>query len=210
MPRLRVKICGITTPEDAALVGRLGADAIGLVFWSDSPRAVDLSAAREILAATDPFVTRVGVFVDQPPDAVREVALAVGLDVIQLHGSESADDCRAIGLRTIKAFRVGPGFDAGSVRSFPADGYLLDTRVHGMPGGTGQVFDWSLAAGVPRDKLILAGGVSAANVAQGVAALRPVGVDLSSSVESAPGKKDPALLEQFFEVVRQLPWEDRS
>ncbi len=202
--RLRVKICGITRPEDAALVSALGADALGMVFWPGSPRAVDEAAAREIVAAAGPLVTRVGVFVDADPEEMLGLARSVGLDLLQLHGNEPPELCQSLGRRTIKAFRVGPGFTAAEVLRYPVDGYLLDTRVAGMPGGTGQTFDWALARDIPRDKLILAGGIGVDNLADAVRALSPGGVDVSSSVETQPGRKDPDRLKRFFDCVRSL------
>jgi indole-3-glycerol phosphate synthase/phosphoribosylanthranilate isomerase len=204
--RVAVKVCGITTVEDALMVARLGADAIGLVFWPQSPRWVDRDKARQISRALPPFVLRVGVFVDAPVEAVARTAEDVGLDVLQLHGQESPEDVARLSRRVIKALRVGNGFSPDEALRYEghASGILLDTKTEGMPGGSGQVFDWSLARQV-REKtafLALAGGLTPENVHVAMSAVRPDLVDVSSGVESSPGRKDPEKVRAFLEAVR--------
>jgi phosphoribosylanthranilate isomerase len=206
--RVAVKVCGITSVEDALMAVQAGADAIGLVFWPGSPRCVDVPRAREIAAALPPFVTRVGVFVDAAHDEMARAAEAAGLDVLQLHGDEPPESIQALARRAIKAVRVGPGFKAAEALAYAgrAQGLLLDTRLPGAaPGGTGQTFDWTAAREV-RERvpwLALAGGLDEANVARAIAIVRPDAVDVSSSVEAAPGRKDAAKVKAFIDAVRR-------
>jgi phosphoribosylanthranilate isomerase len=203
--RLFVKVCGLTTPEDAACAADAGADAIGLVFWPKSPRAVDLDAARRIAAAVPPAVVRVGVFVDAPADAIAQAVDAVGLDLVQLHGAEPPAILDVLPRRAWKALRVGAGFAAAELAPWSrAAGVLLDARVEGMPGGSGRSFDWAVAASL-RERvgfLVLAGGLDAENVGRAVVTVRPDGVDVSTGVESAPGRKDPARVRAFVQAAR--------
>jgi indole-3-glycerol phosphate synthase/phosphoribosylanthranilate isomerase len=206
--RVFVKVCGITSVDDALVAARAGADAVGLVFWPGSPRRVDIETARRISAALPPFVLRVGVFVDAPREELARTSEAVGLDVLQLHGHEPPEALAGLPRRVVKAVHVGPGFVADSALRYgrAADGILLDTRIPGdkaPPGGTGVAFDWSLAREV-REKvsfLMLAGGLTPENVARAVTAVRPDAVDVSSGVESAPGRKDPAKVRAFLDAV---------
>lgn len=205
MSTVRVKVCGITTVEDGLLAARLGAHAIGLVFWPKSPRFVEIDQARAIAAALPPFIARVGVFVDAPRDVLVGTAEAVGLDVLQLHGEESPASLANLPRRVIKALRVTPGFQADSVDPYleGACGILLDSGSAAQPGGTGQPFDWSLAeavrARVPH--LVLAGGLTAENAGPAIRAVGPDAVDVSTGVESAPGRKDEARLSAFIAAV---------
>jgi phosphoribosylanthranilate isomerase len=203
--RTLVKICGITSPGDARMAAAAGADAIGLVFWPRSPRAVSLELAREIAAALPPFVLRVGVFVDAARDVLTRTADAVGLDILQLHGDETPEDMEGLPRRALKGVRVGPGFMADSALRFEgrAAGILLDTRAE-TPGGTGAIFPWALARGV-RERasfLMLAGGLTPHNVRAALDALQPDAVDVSSGVESALGRKDESKVRAFIEAVR--------
>ena len=205
MSRLFVKVCGITSSEDGLLAAEAGADAIGLVFWPGSPRAVTLEAARRIGEAVPPFVVRVGVFVDASRDEMARAADAAGLDLLQLHGSEPPEACLGLPRRALKAVRVGEGFAPADALRYEgrAAGILLDSGA-GAPGGTGRAFDWALARGV-RERarfLVLAGGLGPDNVRAAIEAVRPDGVDASSRLESAPGRKDPAKVKAFLEVVR--------
>jgi indole-3-glycerol phosphate synthase/phosphoribosylanthranilate isomerase len=204
--KVAVKVCGITTVDDGLLAARLGADAVGLVFWPRSPRWVDREKARQIAHALPPFVLRVGVFVDAPVEAVARTADEVGLDVIQLHGDEPPEDAARLPRRVIKAVRVGEGFRAGdALRYLPhVAGLLLDTKSSAAPGGTGRAFDWTRAREV-REKaafLGLAGGLTPENVHVAMAAARPDLVDVSSGVESSPGRKDADKMRAFIEAVR--------
>jgi indole-3-glycerol phosphate synthase len=205
--RVFVKVCGITSVDDAVAVARAGADAVGLVFWPGSPRRVDLETARRISAALPPFVLRVGVFVDAPREELVRTSEEVGLDVLQLHGQEPPEELGGLPRRVVKAVHVGEGFALSSALRYQgaADGILLDSRPGGAsaPGGTGVTFDWSLAREV-REKvsfLMLAGGLTPDNVARALTAVRPDAVDVSSGVESAPGRKDPAKVRAFVHAV---------
>jgi phosphoribosylanthranilate isomerase len=201
---VRVKICGVTRVEDALAAAHAGADAIGLVFYEKSPRHVSLEAARAILARLPPFVTSVGLFVDATPEAVRAVLAALPLDLLQFHGEEPPEYCRAFGRPYIKAVRVRPGVDLveWAARFADSRGLLLDAYVEGTPGGTGRVFDWSL---IPRDlplPIVLSGGLAADNVEEAIRRVRPWAVDVSSGVEAAKGIKDAARIAAFMRGVR--------
>lgn len=200
----RVKICGITRPEDAQAAAAAGADAIGLVFYRPSPRHVDIGRARAIVAALPPFVARVGLFVDAAPEEIEEVLAAVAVDVLQFHGRETPEDCGRYGLPYLKAIAMGEGADLREAESryAAAQGLLLDSHRQGRPGGTGRVFDWGC---VPRDlakPVILAGGLSVDNVAAAIAQVRPYAVDVSGGVETAPGIKDERRMREFCRRAR--------
>lgn len=203
--RTRVKICGITRVEDARAAVAAGADALGLVFHADSPRHIEPEAARAVAAAVPAFVTLVGLFVDPAPEQVRQALSAVPLDLLQFHGQEPAQQCRAYGRRYIKALRMVPGLDVdAAARVYPdAAGLLLDAYRPGVAGGSGETFDWTR---VPRDlplPLILAGGLTPDNVGDAVRTLRPYAVDVSSGVERAKGIKDATLIEAFMRRVAE-------
>jgi tryptophan synthase beta subunit len=199
-----VKICGITRGVDARLAVDLGASAVGFVFWPGSPRCIDPARARDIVADLPPFVSAVGVFVNQPTDVVRAVAEQVGLSAVQLHGAETPADADAIGRRVVKAL----GADDAAVdraRAWPSRFMLLlDAPAVGRPGGTGRLADWAVAAKIAATRpLVLAGGLTGENVEAAIRAVRPAAVDVSSGVESAPGVKDPERLRAFFAAVRR-------
>lgn len=204
MPVVRSKICGITRIEDALLAAEAGADAVGLVFYARSPRAVDVQQARAIIAALPPFVTTVGLFVNASRGELNEVLEAVPLDLLQFHGDETAADCSGYHRPYIKALRVRPGEDIQArCAEFPqAAGILLDTFVPGVPGGTGESFDWSLVPEDPGCPIILAGGLSAENVAAAIRQVRPWAVDVSGGVEASKGVKDAAKVRAFVAAVR--------
>jgi phosphoribosylanthranilate isomerase len=201
---MRVKICGVRRVEDAQLACELGADAIGLVFWPDSPRFIDPYRARAIVAALPPFVSPVGVFVDQPSDYVSGVAGLVRLGAVQLHGNEPAATYAKSVHRVIKAVTLPNGVE--SLAAVPDHvTVLLDAHDPIQRGGTGRTIDWSLAATVARSRrVILSGGLTPENVAEAIARVRPYAVDVSSGVESKPGVKDPDKLRCFFEAVANL------
>lgn len=201
---VRIKICGITNLEDALLAAELGAHALGFIFFAKSPRNVAPEAAREIIRQLPPFVVSVGVFVNEEAAVVQELAARVGLDWVQLHGTEPPEYCRSLGRRVMKAFRIK---DENSLKELAAyrgavQALLLDTYKKGQTGGTGETFDWELARQA-RDygPIVLAGGLTADNVAQAIDAARPQAVDVASGVEAAPGKKDPEKLRAFFRAV---------
>jgi phosphoribosylanthranilate isomerase len=200
---VRVKICGITRPEDGLLAAQLGADAVGLVFHDKSPRAVTPERARAIVAALPPFVTRVGLFVNAAPERIEAVLRQVPLDVLQFHGDEPAEDCRPYGRPYIKAIRMRLGLDLRrAALAYPdAAALLLDAYVVGIEGGTGLSFDWSR---VPRDlprPLILAGGLTPDNVTRALALTRPYAVDVSGGVERDKGVKDEDKMRRFIQSV---------
>lgn len=204
MPIVRSKICGITSVADALVAAEAGADAIGLVFYSKSPRALSIAQAREIIAALPPFVTTVGLFVNASRCEINETLDAVALDVLQFHGDETPDDCEGFHRPWYKALRVQAGDDirAQAARYVGASAVLLDTFVEGIPGGTGEMFDWSLVpAGLPKP-LILAGGLTPQNVQQAIERVRPFAVDVSGGVELRKGVKDAARVREFVGQVR--------
>lgn len=200
----RIKICGITRPEDGLRAVRMGADAIGLVFYAQSPRAVSVEQARKITDALPPFVTTVGLFVNADAGFVRSVLAAVPLDLLQFHGDEQPSDCENFGRPYLKAVRVRAGVDLLQyARDFhTARGLLLDAWVEGVRGGTGATFDWSLIPQSLTLPVVLSGGLDAGNVGAAIRAVRPWAVDVSSGVESAKGIKDAAKMQAFINGVR--------
>ncbi len=206
-----VKFCGITRLEDAALAAELGAWAVGLIFWPGSPRACDPAVAAGISRALRRRVELAGVFVNATLDHIAATADAVGLSLVQLHGDEGPryveEIRRRTGARVIRATRVGGRADLQALRAWHPDFHLLDTRIPGAWGGTGETWDWTLATEATRTEvpIVLSGGLTPENVAGGIAAARPWGVDVSSGVESAPGIKDPARMEAFAVAAAGAP-----
>lgn len=203
--RTRVKICGITRPEHAVQAALLGADAIGLVFYPASPRAVSIAQANLILDALPPLVTRVGLFVDAAVEQVMAVLQQVSLDLLQFHGEEPEAYCRQFRRPYLKALSMRSDRDvAAAMAAYPsAAGLLLDTYHPAMPGGSGERFDWDqIPAERPRP-LILAGGLQAENVAEAICRVRPFGVDVSSGVESGKGIKDADKIAAFIRGVER-------
>jgi len=201
---VRSKICGITRIEDALSAAEAGADAIGLVFYAKSPRAVSVQQARAIIAALPPFVTTVGLFVDASRQELDKILAAVPLDLLQFHGDESPAFCEALQRPYIKALRVKPGDDlAAQVAAYgQASGVLLDTYVPGIPGGTGEAFDWSLVPQGLNKPIILAGGLVAENVAAAIRQVQPYAVDVSGGVEAGKGIKDAEKIRAFMRAVK--------
>jgi phosphoribosylanthranilate isomerase len=203
----RVKICGITRPEDAELAVELGAWALGFILWPGSARAVDPAIAAGIAAAHRRRVETVGVFVDPTLDEVAAAARAIGFSHIQLHGRVGPSFCKEAARRTncavIRAFRVGSNADVADANRFrEVDFHLWDSRVEGLQGGSGRSWDWSLAANRrSRVPLILSGGLTAENVAEGIHAVAPYAVDVASGTEAEPGVKDPVKLRAFMEAA---------
>lgn len=204
----RVKVCGITRPEDAEAADRAGADAVGLIF-APSPRRIDLRQATAIERVLSPWIVRVGVFVDAGLAAMDRAIAAARLDVLQLHGRETPEFVRKVreefGLRIVKSVRVGDGRDLVRLDEYEVDAFLFDTYVPGRAGGTGKTFDWDLA--VPwarRVRLILAGGLTPENVGEAVRRVLPYGVDVASGVEREPGVKDHTKMQRFIANVRQM------
>ncbi|SDM74434.1 phosphoribosylanthranilate isomerase [Franzmannia pantelleriensis] len=199
--RTRVKICGLTRTEDVAAAVAAGADALGFVLWPGSKRAVDVERLAALSARVPAFVTRVGLFVDQPPEVIA--ACAPHLDLLQFHGAESPAYCTAAPRPWIKALRMREGIDLHAAAEDYADAraLLLDAYKPGVPGGTGETFDWSRIPASLAKPVILAGGLSASNVGTAIAAVRPFAVDVSGGVESSPGIKDATRISEFLHQV---------
>lgn len=201
---VKVKICGITNVEDAQAAITAGADLLGFVFYDQSPRHVTVEQAAAIARIVPPYVVRVGLFVNAPEEQISEALSACGLQLLQFHGDEKPEFCRQFPAMSMKAFRVK---DAGTIRSlpdFPTDAWLLDAFVPGQRGGTGHSFNWELAVEAVQlgKPVFLAGGLTPENVAEAVRVVRPFGVDVSSGVESAPGKKDHAKVRAFIAAAK--------
>jgi phosphoribosylanthranilate isomerase len=212
----RIKLCGITTVDDAQLAAEVGAWAVGMVFWPGSPRRCAVDDAAAIAASVRRRVELCGVFVNAPLDEVAAVSDAVGLTLVQLHGDEGpvfcAEVARRTGARVMKAMRVRSGEDLQALTAFRnVDFHVVDAHVEGEWGGTGQTVDWSLLAGrrssVP---LVLSGGLTPENVGEAIARVHPFAVDTASGTELLPGRKDPEKVRAFVEAVRSMPVEEAS
>lgn len=202
--RTRVKICGITRPEDAVSAAAAGVDAIGLVFYPPSPRGVTIAQAAAIIEAVPPFVTKVALFVDAGRERVHEVLAALSIDLLQFHGSETPEACGGFGRNYIKALRMRPGLNlqqaAGDYHA--ASGLLLDSYEKGVPGGTGHAFDWArIPAGLTKP-VILAGGITPENVAEAIRTSHPYAIDVSSGVEINKGIKSADKMTDLMQRVR--------
>ncbi len=204
--RTRVKICGITRSEDGCEAARLGADAIGLVFYAKSPRAVTPDQAVGIAAALPPFVTTVGLFVNPDPDVVEAVLADVSLDLLQFHGDEPPEFCQQFGRPYIKAIRMRDDVDLAAelARYQKSRGLLLDTYQPGLPGGTGASFDWQRVPKNLASKIILAGGLTPENVAEAIKQVQPYAVDVSGGVEVSKGIKDAEKIAAFMGEVKRV------
>lgn len=204
MSRARVKICGITSIEDAMAVVDAGAEALGLVFYAASPRAVAIEQARTIAFAAGPFAVVTGLFVDADPEFVNAVLKHVPLQLLQFHGNETLAYCESFSRPYMKAIRMRPELDVVSaIAEYPsASGILLDAYRPGVPGGTGETFDWERIPQQSTKPLVLAGGLTSANITEAIRATRVYGVDVSGGVESAPGKKDHGKITSFINNAR--------
>ncbi|WP_062067604.1 phosphoribosylanthranilate isomerase [Cellvibrio sp. OA-2007] len=204
MSRARVKICGITNLEDANAVVAAGAEALGLVFYAASPRAVGIEQARAIALAAGPFTVVTGLFVNADPEFVTAVLNQVPLQLLQFHGDEDLAYCESFARPYMKAIRMRPELDvAAAIAQYPsASGILLDAYRAGVPGGTGETFDWARVPQFSTTPLVLAGGLTSANVASAIQATQVYGVDVSGGVESAPGKKDHGKITSFIHNAR--------
>ena len=199
-----VKICGITRREDAEAAVALGAQALGFVFWPNSPRYVDPFRARAIIATLPPFVSAVGLFVNQPAAHIASVASLARLGVVQLHGDESPEDAAVLGRPVVRALSL-PAAERALDRWPPRITILLDAHDPERRGGTGRTIDWDAAAAIARRRrVVLAGGLNPDNIAAAVSRVRPFGVDVSSGVESAPGIKDVGRLRALFENLHGI------
>ncbi len=200
----RIKICGITNSEDALLAAQLGADALGFVFYSQSSRYVEAEQVRSIVRLLPPFISTVGLFVNETASRVREIMDFCQLDIAQLHGDEVKADVGLGGRRIIRALRVRDEASLEGIENLENHTVLLDAWVKDRMGGTGRTFDWSLAARVAGTyRILLAGGLTPDNVAEAIRTVRPYGVDVSSGVELSPGRKDPEKLAEFIRNARK-------
>jgi len=203
--RTRVKICGITRPLDAEAAIQHGADALGLVFYAPSPRAVTIEQAKEIVAGLPPYVTVVGLFVNEEKDRIDEVLSKVRIDLLQFHGDETPEECISYSRPFTKAIRMRDGVDliAEINRYSQADGLLLDTYRKGIPGGTGDSFNWELIPAEVADSIVLAGGLTPENVEQAIRQVHPYAVDVSGGVEMEKGIKDREKIAAFMRGVER-------
>jgi phosphoribosylanthranilate isomerase len=201
---VKVKICGLTNVDDALAAVQAGADLLGFVLWEKSPRCVTIETAREIARLLPPATTRVGVFVDATVEQVMFSLRICDFFALQFHGQESPAYCQQFGVMTIKAFHLRDAASLSAIAGYDTDAFLLDSMVEGQPGGTGETFDWSLAAQAKKfnKPIFLAGGLTPQNVAAAVQAVQPFGVDVSSGVEASPGKKDHQKMRDFIAAVR--------
>jgi phosphoribosylanthranilate isomerase len=203
----RVKTCGVANIADAQRCAELGSWALGMVFWAESPRACPLEVAAEIGAGLRRRLELVGVFVNAPLDEVAGIAEVAALSMLQLHGGEGpaycAEAARRTGCKVMKAMRVKDAASLRALRAFHTDYHLLDAYVPGRPGGTGESFNWQLAAAhTGPAPVVLSGGLNADNVGEAIEVARPFAVDTASGTEAEPGRKDPARLEAFFRAVQ--------
>jgi phosphoribosylanthranilate isomerase len=200
---VKIKICGFTRSEDALSACELGADILGFNFVPVSKRYVNPYAAREMISSLPPFVATVGIFADEEPDVVNDLASFLGLDAVQLHGEEDAAYCRNVKSSIIKAVRVAEPRDLDGLEKYEVAAFLLDAKVPGTLGGSGQTFPWELARELCRkEKVFVAGGLGPANVADVIRTLAPYGIDTASGVESSPGVKDVKLMDAFIRAAR--------
>jgi phosphoribosylanthranilate isomerase len=203
--RIKTKVCGITNKADAIEAIKSGADWLGFVFFKDSPRYISPAAARQIIKSLPASINKVGVFVNEKPATVKKIARMCGLDTLQFHGREAPAYCRKFaGYKIIKAFRIKDAASLKGIKDYRVDGYLMDTFSEGSYGGTGKNFQWALLQKLSGKifPVILSGGLNPRNVAAAIKKVRPYAVDVSSGVESSPGKKSPLLLKKFFAAVR--------
>jgi len=202
---VKVKICGITSVADGVAAAEAGADMIGLMFYERSPRNLSIATAAEISRALSPFIVKVGVFVNPTEDAVLRAIGECGVTLLQFHGEEGPEFCTQFGVMSMKAFRVRDAAALDALPHYPTDAYLLDAYSPDAHGGTGAKFNWDLAIAAKQHgkPIFLAGGLTPENVGEAVRKVAPFGVDVSSGVESAPGKKDHAKIKAFLQAVRQ-------
>lgn len=205
MNRVKVKICGIRTLEEAEAAIAAGADALGFNFWPPSARYVEPSAVQEFIKKLSPLVCTVGVFVNDDANRVINIASQLRLQAVQLHGDESSEFCdRLTEIKTIKALRVDQDFDLNLIELYRVNMVLLDSSVDGNYGGTGQRFDWRIAIEAKRlAPIILAGGLTLENVGDAITRVRPEAIDVCSGVEAEPGRKDLVKLRKFMSIVAQ-------
>jgi phosphoribosylanthranilate isomerase len=200
-----VKICGITNLADATQAGEAGADALGFIFYDQSPRSVTVAAAAAIARSLPPFIVKVGVFVDAEEELVYNAIAECQLNLLQFHGAESPAYCRQFGLMSMKAFRIRDAESLAQMPSYQTDSWLLDAYSADKPGGTGERFNWDLAIKAQKlgRPIFLAGGLTPENVGDAVRRVRPYGVDVSSGVEAVPGRKDHTKVKAFIHAAKR-------
>jgi phosphoribosylanthranilate isomerase len=201
---VKVKICGITSVADGVAAAEAGADMIGLMFYERSPRHISIATGTEISRAVSPFVVKVGVFVNPEEDTVMRAIGECGVTLLQFHGEETPQFCAQFAAMTMKAFRVRDAASLASLPEYQTDAYLLDAYSPEAHGGTGAKFNWDLAIAAKKHgkPIFLAGGLTPENIGAAVRQVQPFGVDVSSGVESAPGKKDPAKVRAFIHAAQ--------
>ena len=204
---MKVKICGITNLEDALLCQDLGADALGFIFYNKSKRFIPADKAAEISKNLSPFIMKVGVFVNESAETINRIVQEVKLNAVQLHGEEKPEFLKTIPLQVIKSFRINNGFDFSILKTYQNAWYLLDTFSETEYGGTGKSFNWNIIPEDIRGNIILAGGVSSDNIEDIFYNIRPAAVDVSSSLEKEPGKKDIEKVKQFFKTINHFKHE---
>jgi phosphoribosylanthranilate isomerase len=201
---VKVKICGITNVEDGMAAAEAGADALGFIFYQQSPRYVPIEKAVTVIRDLPPMIVKVGVFVDAQEDVVLRAIRECGLNLLQFHGSESPEYCVQFGLMSMKAFQIRDAQSLTRLTDFKTDAWLLDAYAPGKLGGTGQRFNWDLAIEARKlgRPIFLAGGLTLENVAEAVRHVEPYAVDVSSGVEASPGKKDHGKVKAFIEAAK--------
>ena len=199
----KIKICGITNLEDAIAASQLGADALGFIFYKESQRYVEPEVAKNITSELPPFITTVGVFVNQGLDDIALIVEKTSINVAQLHGDETPEFCGKVPLRSIKVIRIKDASDMDKVAQYPDQDILFDTHSDIEYGGTGKIFDWEiLNKRTLPNRIILSGGLNPGNVLEAVRAVRPYAVDVSSGVEAEPGRKDHKKIKAFIEAIK--------
>jgi phosphoribosylanthranilate isomerase len=203
---VKVKICGITSPADGNIAAEAGADMIGLMFYDKSPRNISIATAKTIAQAVPPYLMKVGVFVNPDEELVMRAIGECGLSLLQFHGDETPEFCTQFGLMCMKAFRIRNAESLDALAKYHTDAYLLDAYSNEARGGTGEKFNWDLAIDAQKfgKPIVLAGGLTPENVADAVCKVHPFAVDVSSGVESAPGKKDAAKVRAFITAAKSV------
>ncbi len=204
-PSVKVKVCGMTNLDDTLQAVKLGADAVGFIFYKKSPRYISDRIVKKITCELPPFVMRVGVFVNESLEQINKKIESCGLNLVQLHGDEPPGFSKKVKCQVIKSFRVKNGDSLAALSRYPVQGYLLDSFKEGQWGGTGKTFNWNLAKKAKKyGSIILAGGLEPSNVQEAIKKVQPYGVDVCSGVEKCPGKKDLKKVQQFIEAVRKV------
>ncbi|SRR5690606_5626388 len=201
---MKVKVCGITNIEDALLSEHSGADALGFIFYNESKRYIPPAEVKKIIAKLSPFTMKIGVFVNESPELVNQIAVETGLNAVQLHGDEKLEYITKINLPVVKTIRIRNDFDESLLNQFNSYSILLDTYTSDEYGGTGKSFNWKLIPEKYLNRIILAGGISVDNVEFIFKNIKPAAIDISSSLEKEPGKKDEQKIKQFFNKLNSI------